>query len=173
MSAAVCPRVSLSRSLTPSERALARSAGLDHLLAGAMEDLGISAGGVNCRLTGTREMTRLNGTFSGQDASTDVLAFPAREAVAGFDFALPPGPVPELGDIVISVPEAIGNAPQRPVDELRLLAVHGLLHLLGYDHHGAQEARRMTGETRRLLRLAASRRGEAAPRVPKLVPSAP
>ncbi len=138
-----------------------------------MEDLGISAGSVNCRLTGTGEMTRLNRAFSGQDASTDVLAFPAREAAAGFDFTLPAGPVPELGDIVISVPEALGNAPRRPVEELRLLSVHGLLHVLGYDHHGAEEARRMTVETRRLLRLAATRRGEAAPRVPKLVPAAP
>ena len=137
-----------------------------------MEDLGISAGSVNCRLTGTREMTRLNRAFSGQDASTDVLAFPAREAAAGFDFTLPAGPVPELGDIVISVPEALGNAPRRPVEELRLLAVHGLLHVLGYDHHGAEEARRMTVETRRLLGLAATRRGEARPRVPKLVPAA-
>ncbi len=114
----------------------------------------------------------MNRAFSGQDASTDVLAFPARETAVGFDFTLPPGLVPELGDIVISVPEALGNAPQRPVEELRLLAVHGLLHVLGYDHHGAEEARRMTVETRRLLGLAATRRGEARPRVPKLVPAA-
>ena len=114
----------------------------------------------------------MNRAFSGQDASTAVLAFPASETAAGFYFALPPGPVAELGDIVISVPDALGNAPQRPLEELRLLAVHGLLHLLGHDHHGAEEAKRMTVETRRLLRRAASRRGEAAPRVPKLVPAA-
>ncbi len=150
---------------------MARSAGLDGLLKGALEDLGISAGRVNCRLTGAREMTRLNRAFSGQDSSTDVLAFPAGEAVAGFDFALPLGPVPELGDIVISFPDAWANAPQRPVEELRLLAVHGLLHLLGHDHHEAGEARRMTMETRRLLRRAARRRGEVAPRVPALVPA--
>ncbi len=162
----------LSRSLTPTERVLARSADLEHLLTGALEDLGISAGAVNCRLTGTREMIRLNRAFSGQDASTDVLAFPAAETAAGFHFVLPPGSVAELGDIVISVPDALGNSPQRPVEELRLLAVHGLLHLLGHDHQGAEEARLMTVETRRLLRRAASRRGGAAPRVPKLVPAA-
>ena len=136
-----------------------------------MEDLGIPAGWVNCRLTSAREVARLNRVFSGQDTSTDVLAFPAGETASGVDFALPPGPVPELGDIVISVADACENAPRSPVEELRLLAVHGLLHLLGHDHHGAQEARRMTVETRRLLRLAACRRGEAAPRVPALVPA--
>ncbi len=126
---------------------------------------------MNCRLTSAREVARLNRAFSGQDASTDVLAFPAGETAAGFAFTLPPGPVPELGDIVISVPDACENAPGSPVEEVRLLAVHGLLHLLGHDHHGAEEARTMTMETRRLLRLAAGRRGEAAPRVPALVPA--
>jgi probable rRNA maturation factor len=150
---------------------VARTAGLDDLLRGALEDLAIPAGWVNCRLTSAREVARLNRTFSGQDASTDVLAFPAGETAAGFAFALPPGPAPELGDIVISVPDACENAPRRPVEEVRLLAVHGLLHLLGHDHHGAEEARRMTVETRRLLRLAAGRRGEAAPRVSQLVPA--
>ncbi|MDA8393804.1 MAG: rRNA maturation RNase YbeY [Candidatus Dormibacteraeota bacterium] len=150
---------------------MARSAGLGDLLRGALQDLRISSGRVNCRLTGAREMTRLNRAFSGQNSSTDVLAFPASETAAGFDFTLPPGPVPELGDIVISVPDAWMNAPQGPAEELRLLAVHGLLHLLGHDHHEAGEARRMTIETRRLLGLAADRRGEAAPRVPALVPA--
>lgn len=116
-------------------------------------------------------MRRLNRTFAGADASTDVLAFPAADVASGFAFVVPQAPGTHLGDIAISVADARANSGDHLVDELRLLAVHGLLHLLGHDHHGPGEARRMTLETRRLLKLAAGRRGEAPPRVPALVPA--
>jgi probable rRNA maturation factor len=81
-------------------------------------------------LVGDRTMRDLNRRHRGKDATTDVLSFPAGE-----------GPDPagswHLGDILISVPRAVLQAREagHPVErELRLLALHGYLHLLGYDH---------------------------------------
>ena len=81
----------------------------------------------------------LNRDFLGHDAPTDVLSFPADE------------PDPEtgrryLGDIVISLPRAAEQARERghAVEaEMQLLVVHGVLHLLGYDHAEAGEKDRM------------------------------
>ena len=72
------------------------------------------------------------------DAPTDVLAFPADDP-------------PRVGDIAISVERAMVQGVADPAAELRLLAVHGLLHCLGHDHHEAAPARRMTELTRALL----------------------
>ena len=94
-------------------------------------------------LTDDRHLHQLNRDFRGIDRPTDVLSF----AVDPDD--LPPGEAPNLGDILISVPYAsrsassVGRAPR---DELRLLAVHGLLHLLGHDDEteaGAAAMRRL------------------------------
>jgi len=75
-------------------------------------------------------MRRYNRDFRGTDRTTDVLAFPGDEAV------LPEGGC-HLGDIVISVPRAAEQARDAGHSlsrELRVLLVHGYLHLLGYDH---------------------------------------
>lgn len=69
-------------------------------------------------------MRALNRQFRGQDAVTDVLSFPAQ--TQGF-----------LGDIVIAAGVATRQAQEAGHDiqtEIRVLALHGLLHLLGYDH---------------------------------------
>ncbi len=94
------------------------------------------------------EIHRLNRDFRGKDRPTDVLAFAMREGarVAG-DHAL-------LGDVVISLDTAARQARRRRVstaDEVRTLLVHGVLHLLGYDHErSAAEARRMRAMERQL-----------------------
>jgi probable rRNA maturation factor len=91
-------------------------------------------------------MRRLNRQFRGVDRTTDVLAFPADE------LSLPEGGC-HLGDIVISVPRA---AEQARVEghsfskELKILLVHGYLHLLGYDHETDRGV--MLRTQRRLLR---------------------
>jgi probable rRNA maturation factor len=107
--------------------------------------------GLTLRLTGDDELARLNLDFMGVDAPTDVLAFPSGET--GY-----------VGDIAISVERAASQSPGAVADELRLLAVHGLLHCLGHDHDTTAAARRMTGETRRLL---------PDQRVPELLASTP
>jgi len=90
------------------------------------------------------DLQRLNREFGDADAPTDVLAFPAR--------TLPGCPeTPHLGDIVISVPYAARSAQaagQPLQSELELLAVHGLLHLLGHEddtNAGAAAMRALEG----------------------------
>jgi probable rRNA maturation factor len=76
----------------------------------------------------------LNQQFRDVDAPTDVLAFGSSEEG---DFVTPPGKSAYLGDVVISYPRAVAQAEEYGQSinrELALLAVHGVLHLLGYDH---------------------------------------
>lgn len=88
------------------------------------------------------EMQRLNASYRGINRPTDVLAFPTDHPSL-------------LGDVVISLDTAALQAARRAGSlgsEVRLLLVHGILHLLGYDHErSAAEARRMFREQRRLL----------------------
>ena len=90
-------------------------------------------------LVGDTKMRRLNRTYRSKDRSTDVLAFAYRKVES--DVA------PLLGDVVISIPTARRQAKafDHSLDEevLRLL-IHGVLHLVGYDHERSrQQARRM------------------------------
>jgi probable rRNA maturation factor len=73
------------------------------------------------------EMAELNGKYLGEPGPTDVLSFPL-DAPDGHEGTR------LLGDVVIAPAVAAGNNPQDPGGELRLLLVHGILHLLGYDH---------------------------------------
>ncbi|RJQ56631.1 MAG: rRNA maturation RNase YbeY [Nitrospiraceae bacterium] len=84
---------------------------------------------------GDREMTRLNSEYRGVHKSTDVLSFPQISGFTPGSSLLTPHFV--LGDIVISVPKAESQAKASGrgfYDEVRRLLIHGILHLLGYDH---------------------------------------
>jgi len=99
---------------------------------------------VAVRLTDDEELRRLNREFAHKDSSTDVLSF------AGSDL--------HVGDLAISWPATLRQAEQygHPDEtELGLLAVHGLLHLLGWDHATAAQRKEMTRLT--LAALALSR----------------
>ena len=100
-------------------------------------------------LVSDREMRRLNHHWRGRDRPTDVLAFAQSEGPA----AAPDG---LLGDVVISVDAARRQAAERGETlgrEADRLLIHGLLHLLGYDHErSAAEARRMQRRERALAR---------------------
>jgi probable rRNA maturation factor len=96
-------------------------------------------GEVTLVITDDEQVHALNLQFLGEDHPTDVLSFPTAEAAAptGPQFVSAPDAAGYLGDIIIALPYAQRQAaalahPLR--DELRLLAVHGTLHLLGYDH---------------------------------------
>lgn len=94
------------------------------------------------------EMHALNRDYRGKDRPTDVLAFAMREGarVRGDDAV--------LGDVIISLETAARQARERGVptaQEVRMLLIHGVLHLLGYDHERSAEARRMQAMERRLL----------------------
>jgi probable rRNA maturation factor len=100
-------------------------------------------------LVSDAEIRRLNRAWRGKDRATDVLSFAQREGAGGAPDGL-------LGDVVISVDTAKRQAAARgatlPREGERLL-IHGLLHLLGYDHErSAAEARRMRARERTLER---------------------
>lgn len=105
-------------------------------------------------LTGDEHLQEYNRRYRGLDEPTDVLAFAAQEKPSDQRFQAPPGTEKWLGDIVISLPRARGQAKDARHsmnDEVRLLAVHGFLHLLGYDHAEPDEEARMTALTTRIL----------------------
>ena len=93
-------------------------------------------------LTNDKKILELNHTWLGQSRSTDVLSFPMiDETISGVS-----NEYVELGDIVISVPTAIRQAKDQNADlfrELRWLATHGLLHLLGWDHSDEESLNKM------------------------------
>ncbi len=80
-------------------------------------------------LVGDRAIRGMNRRYRGKDAATDVLAFPSGER-------LPEGGV-HLGDLAVSWATAARQAERRghpPAVEVRILLLHGYLHLLGHDH---------------------------------------
>jgi probable rRNA maturation factor len=84
----------------------------------------------------------LNRDYRHVDKPTDVLSFPAGEEID------PEENVPYLGDIIISLPRATQQAieAQHPVnEEIAMLAIHGVLHLRGYDHGTTEEKKEMWG----------------------------
>lgn len=90
-------------------------------------------------LTDDTRLRELNRDYLGIDAPTDVLSFPASETD-------PETGAHYLGDILVSVARARAQAEAagHPLEsELQLLVVHGVLHLLGYDHAQAEEKARM------------------------------
>ncbi|MDH5279156.1 MAG: rRNA maturation RNase YbeY [Actinomycetota bacterium] len=97
-------------------------------------------------------MTQLNEEFMEETGPTDVLAFPMDELRPGDEDTDPePG---LLGDVVLCAEVAARQAEQAGhglPDELDLLCTHGILHLLGYDHHEPDEERQMFGIQARLL----------------------
>ncbi len=103
-------------------------------------------------IVGDETIQALNRRFRDVDAPTDVLAFP-HETRGPFVGA--PGLPRYLGDVVISYPRAEAQAQEagHPVEaELRLLVVHGVLHLLGHDHADPEEKARMWAAQEAVLR---------------------
>ncbi len=94
---------------------------------------------------------RLNRDYSGADEATDVLSFSLAE---GEPFVSPTDDVLPLGEVVIAYPVAVRQAVQRDHTverEVAHLLIHGILHLLGYDHAEAEEERRMRAKEEALL----------------------
>ncbi|MBK8012212.1 MAG: rRNA maturation RNase YbeY [Deltaproteobacteria bacterium] len=121
----------------------------------ALADASAEARSVAVLLTDDAEIRGLNAGFRGFDKPTDVLAFALDDAGESAEAAPTEGESAkgegELGDIVISVERARSQAASRRVtldSELELLAVHGALHLLGYDHDVPARAKRMRAKTR-------------------------
>jgi len=103
-------------------------------------------------LAGDAKMRDLNRAYRRKDKTTDVLAFPLREGRA-LRRGLPGSGA--LGDVVISVPQALRQAKaagKAPRAEMALLLTHGILHLLGYDHATRAQEKRMFGLQDKIVR---------------------
>ena len=106
-------------------------------------------------LVSDRKMRALNREFRGVDRVTDVLSFPTNTGQVRTSRSDAGGPMRQLGDVVIATGVArrqAGRAGHPFPVELRRLALHGLLHLLGYDH--ARDDGTMQRLERRLWRRA-------------------
>jgi probable rRNA maturation factor len=88
------------------------------------ERMGLARATVGLMVIEPEEMARINGEHRGKPEPTDVLSFPIDGADA-LDWN-DDGPPPELGDVII--------CPEAAQEPLETLVVHGVLHLLGYDH---------------------------------------
>ena len=79
----------------------------------------------------------MNREYRGIDATTDVISFALSENKDDTEFINPPDKISRLGEVIISYPQAAAQARENKQTikaELAWLVVHGLLHLLGYDH---------------------------------------
>jgi len=108
----------------------------------------------------------LNKKYRGKDKTTDVLSFGLEADKRGdtsAGFVMPPGEMVHLGEVIVSYPKAVEQAAERkhPVeDELALLVVHGMLHLLGYDHDKPAREREMRSLEQRVLSAVQGRSGQ-------------
>ena len=102
-------------------------------------------------ITDDGAVRELNREFRDVDAPTDVLAFGTGEKS---DFVTAPGEPAYLGDVIISYPRAVIQAEEYGHSinrELALLTVHGVLHLLGYDHVDEVERTEMWARQNEIL----------------------
>lgn len=129
------------------ERGFARAKATDALLRRAARAAfrAASPSGQSCRvtlvLTGDAEMRDLNRIWRGKDTPTNVLSFPA-DATRDRGF---------LGDIVLAYETALREANERDIsfaDHVSHLVIHGVLHLLGFDHEDDNDAERMESTER-------------------------
>lgn len=128
-------------------RELVRETVVQRVIQWLLVSLGEAESEVSIEFVGDTRMRRLNREYRKKDRTTDVLAFASREAGG------PPSPL--LGDVVVSVPTARRQASSLGHslnEELVRLLIHGVLHLVGYDHERSEaEARKMKQKEGRLL----------------------
>ena len=109
-------------------------------------------------ITGQTEMRRLHKQYMGEDTTTDVLSFAMKEKSEADapDFVFAKGDALHLGEVIISYPQAKiqavehGHSAQK---EVAVLLIHGVLHLLGYDHDIPERQKKMQAREKALLKL--------------------
>jgi probable rRNA maturation factor len=130
------PRVLISN----RQRGAVDVEGLRSLARDTLRGEGVERAELSVSFVETGEIEELHERFMDEPGPTDVLSFPLDEAE---------GPAEDgeatrhLGDVVVAPAEAERNNPADPDGEIRLLLVHGILHLLGYDHEGKDARTRM------------------------------
>ena len=104
-------------------------------------------------ITTQEKVQELNRSYRGQDKPTDVLAF-CMTPVAGETFVAPPDGILHLGEVIISYPQAVIQAKEQGHSikrELAILIIHGVLHLLGYDHEKPEQRKQMRARETEIL----------------------
>lgn len=105
-------------------------------------------------ITGQRRIRALNKQYLAEDRPTDVLSFPMAGTSAAF--VTPPDGARQLGEVIISYPQALKQAVERGHSvekEVALLIIHGILHLLSYDHDIPSRKRKMRARETAILKL--------------------
>jgi probable rRNA maturation factor len=129
------------------QRAVARGVPAPARLAGwARAALGRRRGEVTVRVVGAAESRALNRRYRGKDKPTNVLSFPSEAPARGKQRV--------LGDLAICAPVVGREAREqgkRPDAHWAHMVVHGVLHLLGFDHIRAADAKVMEGRERAIL----------------------
>jgi probable rRNA maturation factor len=108
-------------------------------------------GELNVIFTTNREIRRINKRYLRHDRNTDVIAFPYPQTLSEKS-TRPHGP---FGDVFVSVDQARIQARELDhslLEELLTLAIHGTLHLMGYDDHAPKARQRMFAKQSRILR---------------------
>ena len=127
------------------------TASLERVATRALDEAKVPPGhSLSIALVSVERITDLKGRFYGEPKATDVLSFPMDPIDA-------PAPA-TLGDVVICVDVAVRQAAglgRSSQDEIEYLLVHGVLHLVGYDHETPADEVAMAREERRILRAAA------------------
>jgi len=113
-------------------------------------------------IAGGERVWQLNRSYRGKDEPTDVLAFSmfpeqSTQGMTGTDFppfVNPPDGVLHLGEVIVSYPQAVTQAEEHQHSvgrEIAILLIHGLLHLLGYEHNKPALKRKMTAREAEIL----------------------
>jgi probable rRNA maturation factor len=106
-------------------------------------------------ITGQEKIHELNKRYLDKDRPTDVLAFALKGTPSEMPFPAPDDDVDHLGEVVISVEQAAIQAKQHRHStsrEIAILLVHGVLHLIGYDHGELDEEKVMNEKARAILK---------------------
>ena len=112
-------------------------------------------------ITGQEKVQQLNQNYLGKDEPTDVLAFSmlpeplaTAESEDSSPFVQPPDGVLHLGEVIISYPQAVIQAREHRHSvkrEIAILIIHGVLHLLGYEHNKPELERQMKTREKEIL----------------------
>lgn len=142
-------------SLTNEQTRPIRTAQLKQAATRLLREANLATAQVDILLTDDATVRALNLQYRGYDKPTDVLSFAQRDNVEGVPSAPTlPGEPEMLGDVVISVDTAVRQAEEHgvPLDrELALLAIHGILHLLGFEDETESGALEMHRREREIL----------------------
>jgi probable rRNA maturation factor len=122
--------------------------GLRSLARDTLRSEGVDRAELSVSFVETGEIEELHERFMDEPGPTDVLSFPLEEAEGPAEHGAKEGAgdgdgTRHLGDVIVAPAEAERNNPADPNGEIRLLLVHGILHLLGYDHEEEDARTRM------------------------------